>query len=131
MPYIKAEEYHEMCGDLYKKNVIILELKRELERYKKLYFGSIQEQEEQEKWICELKEINVKMKDSVKFYKDCYKELSCNCFKHGKEKCCKELNCEKCGKCMMWRGFEEGSKYCSLECKRITEIFGKNVNSKK
>ncbi len=126
MPFIKAEEYHEMCGDSYKKNVMIQDLKRELEKYKKLYFGAIQEQEKQEEWICELKEINVKMRDTVKFYKDCYEELSCNCVKHGgRKKCCKELNCERCGKCMMWCGFEKSSKYCSISCKRSTEIFGK------
>lgn len=45
MPYIKAEEYHEMCGDSHKKNIIIQDLERELKKYKKLYFGAIQEQE--------------------------------------------------------------------------------------
>ena len=42
---------------------------------------------------------------------------SCNCFTHGGLKCCiGDFNCVCCNKCLYWKGFEEGSEFCSSKC---------------
>lgn len=43
----------------------------------------------------------------------CTPKPPCNCFtKAGAESCYNELNCETCGVCLMWKGYEEGTKTC-------------------
>ena len=42
---------------------------------------------------------------------------SCNCFTHGGLKCCiGDFNCVCCNECLYWKGYEEGSEFCSSKC---------------
>jgi len=52
MPYINAKDYRDICERFSKQNEKI----RDLEKAR----------EEQEEWICELKEMNIKLRDAVK-----------------------------------------------------------------
>jgi len=103
MPYIKAADYTK----LQKK---IQELNREcdeLKKYKKLYFKYILETEEPKNSKV------IKKKKKVVRRK---KKFSCECFKHGKDKCCREKNCKKCGSCMLWQGYSRDMELC-INCK--------------
>ena len=42
---------------------------------------------------------------------------SCNCLIHGGLKCCiGDFNCVCCNECLYWKGYEEGSEFCSNKC---------------
>ena len=39
-------------------------------------------------------------------------EQSCNCITHGQKVCLNDFDCERCGVCMNWKGYEEGTIHC-------------------
>tara|TARA_R110000787_G_scaffold56311_1_gene129485 strand:- start:164 stop:562 length:399 start_codon:yes stop_codon:yes gene_type:complete len=43
-------------------------------------------------------------------------EEDCNCILRGNNICYNEFNCENCGECLNWKGYEEGTKNCG-ECR--------------
>mgnify|MGYP003646722984 CR=1 FL=1 len=47
---------------------------------------------------------------------DCRVEEDCNCILRGNNICYNEFNCENCGECLNWKGYEEGTKNCG-ECR--------------
>ena len=61
---------------------------------------------------------------------------TCNCLTHGGRKSCiGDFNCKKCGECLYWKGYEEGTEFCSYKCKmeqqlkkELTELFGDGEN---
>ena len=52
------------------------------------------------------------------FYKKKVEELKnveCGCNKDGgRKKCLGDFNCKKCGVCMNWKGYEEGTTLCGI-----------------
>ena len=47
----------------------------------------------------------------------------CSCItKSGYKECLDDFNCEKCGMCMNWRGYEEGTINCGCRFKGLEEI---------
>ena len=42
----------------------------------------------------------------------------CNCIKRGgRKKCLRDFNCNYCGVCLNWKGYEEGTLYCNYICR--------------
>jgi hypothetical protein len=47
------------------------------------------------------------------------KHNCCCVTKGGNKECLNDFNCETCGVCMNWRGYEEGNLHCGCRTGRI------------
>ena len=54
---------------------------------------------------------------------------SCNCLTHGGLKCCiGDFKCAYCNECLYWKGYEDGSEFCSHKCETIVNNINKKIS---